>query len=72
MNTLLLAAAAPELSSILIAFLVLLVVIIVIAGLIYAIETWIMKQAMPTPVRLVIGLVLIILVIIWGIRMFGG
>jgi hypothetical protein len=31
-----------------------------------------MKQALPNPIKLIIGLVLIILVIIWGINMFGG
>lgn len=68
----LLLAATPELSSILISFLVLIVVIAVIGGLIWAIETYVMKQALPGPIKLIIGLVLIILVIIWGIKLFGG
>jgi hypothetical protein len=68
----LLAAASPDLKSILISFLVLIVIIAVIGGLIWAIETYIMKQALPNPIKLIIGLVLIILVIIWGINMFGG
>ena len=66
------AAGTGNLQEILIAFLVLIVVIAVIGGLIWAIETYIMKQAIPGPIKLVIGLVLIVLVIIWGIKMFGG
>jgi hypothetical protein len=65
-------AATPDLKSILISFLVLVVIIAVIGGLIWAIETYIMRQALPNPIKLIIGLVLIILVIIWGINMFGG
>jgi hypothetical protein len=65
-------AVNPNVETLLISFLVLIVVIAVIGGLIWAIETYIMKQALPGPVKLIIGLVLIILVIIWGIRMFGG
>jgi hypothetical protein len=68
----LLAAASLDLKSILISFLVLIVIIAVIGGLIWAIETYIMKQALPNPIKLIIGLVLIILVIIWGINMFGS
>jgi hypothetical protein len=47
------------------------VVIAVIGGLIWAIETWIIKSPLPAPVKLVIGLVLILLVVIWGIKLFG-
>jgi hypothetical protein len=65
-------AATPPLTELLIGFLILIVVIAIIGGLIWAIETWIMKQALPLPVKLIIGLVLIVLVIIWGIKMFGG
>jgi hypothetical protein len=65
-------AATPPLTEILIGFLVLIVVIAVIGGLIYAIETWIIGGAIPTPVKLVIGLVLIILVVIWAIKQFAG
>jgi hypothetical protein len=75
MTTLTLAAVnlgGSGLTGILIGFLVLIIVIAVIGGLIWAIETYIMKQALPTPIKLIIGLVLIVLVIIWGIRMFGG
>ncbi len=71
MSTLLpLAVTASGLPHLLITFLILLVVIIVIGGLIYAIETWIMKAPLPQGVRLVIGLILIILVIIWAITQF--
>jgi len=65
-------AATPPLQEILIGFLVLIVVIAVIAGLIYAVETWIMGSPIPQPVKLVIGLVIIVLVIIWAIKQFGG
>jgi hypothetical protein len=60
------------LSGLLIGFLIIIVVIAIIAGLIYAIETWIIGSALPTPVKLVIGLVLIVLVIIWAIQHIGG
>lgn len=70
MNPFLLAVATAGLPHLLITFLILLVVIIVIGGLIYAIETWIMKAPLPQGVRLVIGLILIILVIIWAIAQF--
>jgi hypothetical protein len=69
MNLLIL-AAAPPLKELLIGFLVILVVLAIIAGLIYAIETWVMHQALPGPVKLVIGLVLIVLVLIWAINNF--
>lgn len=71
MNLLIL-AATPDLGQLLVTFLILIAVIIVIGGLIWAIETYIMKQALPNPVKLVIGIILIILVIIWGVRLFGG
>jgi hypothetical protein len=77
MNTAILTAAAFNvggggLSGLLIGFLVIIVVIAIIAGLIYAVETWIIGGPLPTPVKLVIGLVLIVLVIIWAIQHFGG
>jgi hypothetical protein len=71
MNILILVAAA-NLQTILIEFLVLVVVLAIIAGLIYLIETWVIKSELPTPIKLVIGLVLIVLVVIWGLRAFGG
>lgn len=72
MNTLILAIGAGNLQEILIAFLVLIIVIAIIGALIWAIEKYIMAQAIPPPIKLIIGLVLIVLVVIWGIRMFGG
>ena len=54
----LLLAANPPLKEILIGFLVVIVVIAVIAGLIYAIESWIIKGPIPGPIKLVIGLIL--------------
>jgi hypothetical protein len=76
MNTLLLDAinlgGTGGLSGLLIGFLIIIVVLAIIAGLIYAIETWIIGSALPTPIKLVIGLVLIVLVIIWAIQHIGG
>jgi hypothetical protein len=76
MNTMLIAAltmpTSHGLTGLLIGFLVIIVVIAIIAGLIYAIETWIMKESLPTPVKLVIGLILIVLIIIWAIGAIGG
>jgi hypothetical protein len=62
----------PPLTEILIGFLVILLLLAVVAGLIYAIEEWIMKAPIPGPIKLVIGLALIVLVIIWAIKAFGG
>lgn len=69
-SVILLLAAAPPLKELLIGFLVILVVLAIIAGLIYAIETWIMKSEIPAQIKLVIGLVLIVLVLIWAINNF--
>jgi hypothetical protein len=63
-------AAAPPLKELLIGFLVILVVLAIIAGLIYAIETWVMQSPIPQPIKLVIGLVCIVLVLIWAINNF--
>ena len=72
MNTLLaFNLGGGDLVSLLVTFLVIIVVIAVIAGLIYAIETWVVGSAIPTPIKLVIGLVLIVLVIIWAIKAIG-
>jgi hypothetical protein len=65
-------AGSHGLVGILISFLVLIVVLAVIAGLIWAIEQWIIKGPLPVMVRLVLGLVLIILVVIWALQQFGG
>lgn len=62
-------AAAPPLQELLIGFLVLVVVLAVIGGLIWAIEQWI--HPIPAPVKLVVAIVLVILVIIWGIKLFA-
>lgn len=77
MNTLILTTALMEsqtgggLKGLLISFLVILVILAIVGGLIYAIESWIIKSPLPTPVRLVIGLICIILVIIWAIGAIG-
>lgn len=72
MTALIAIAAGMSLSNLLIGFLIMIVVIAIIAGLIYAIETWIIGGPIPMPVKLVIGLVLIVLVIIWAIKNMGG
>lgn len=59
-----------NLPHLLITFMVLLIVIVVIGGLIYAIEQWIMRAPLPAGVRLVIGLILILLVVIWAVSQF--
>jgi hypothetical protein len=56
----------------LIGFLILIVAIAVIAGLIYAVETWIIGAPIPPMIKLVIGLVVIVIVIIWSINHLGG
>jgi uncharacterized protein YacL len=66
------AVGGHGLVGILIAFLVMIVVLAVIAGLIWAIETWIIKAPLPAMIRLVIGLILILLVVIWALQQFGG
>lgn len=52
------------LAHLLIMFLVALVAILVLAGLIWAIEQWIIGAPLPNPVRLIIGLILIIILVI--------
>jgi hypothetical protein len=73
MNQLLLTAVAlPHgLVGLLIGFLIVIIAIVVLAGLIYAVETYIIKAPLPTMVRLVIGLVVIVLVLIWVINAIG-
>ncbi len=61
---------AGGLKGLLIGLIIAVVVIFVVAGLIYLIETYINKGPLPTPVRLVIALVMVILVIIWAIGFF--
>lgn len=58
------------LQGLLISFLILIIVLAIIGGLIWAIQNWI--SPLPQPVLLVIALILVILVIIWGIKQFGG
>jgi hypothetical protein len=71
MNSLLIPlVAAVNLPQLLISFLVLLVVIAVVGGLIYAIERWIIGGAIPTPFKLVIGIAMILLVVIWALNQF--
>ncbi len=73
MTTLMLAAlnlSGGGLQGLLISFLILIIVLAIIGGLIWAIQNWI--SPLPQPVLLVIALILVILVIIWGIKQFGG
>ena len=73
MITLLTAASFTSgegLTGLLISFLVLVIVLAIIGGLIWCIQNWI--SPLPQPVLLVVAIILVILVIIWGIRMFGG
>ena len=69
MSLMLLATSAGSLQEILISFLVLVVILAVIGGLIWCVEKWV--HPLPGPVKLVIAIVLVILVIIWGIRIFA-
>jgi hypothetical protein len=62
--------ATPQLQPLLISFLVLVVILAVIGGLIYCIEAWI--SPLPPPVKLILALVLVIFVILWALKMFGG
>ena len=72
MTTLIAAIATGGLVHLLIMFLVVLIAIIVLAGLIYAVETYIMKQPLPNGVRLVIGLIVIVIIIILVLNNMGG
>jgi hypothetical protein len=55
----------------LIGFLVIVIAIAILAGLIYMVETYILKQALPTVVRLIIGLIVLVVIIIWVINAIG-
>ena len=72
MTPLLIALATGGLVHILIIFLIALIAIIVLGGLIYAIETWVIKAPLPQAVRLVIGLILIVIVVIYILNSMGG
>lgn len=72
MTALLVAIATGGLVHLLIVFLVALIAIAVIAGLIYAIETWVIKSPLPNMVRLVIGLILIVIVVILVLQNTGA
>lgn len=66
-----LTAGGGGLVHLLILFLVALVAILVLAGLIWAIENWIIGGPLPNPVRLVIGLILILVLIIIFLNAMG-
>jgi hypothetical protein len=70
-NPLLIAAINTSgLKGLLITFLIAVIIIFVVAGLIYLIETYINKAPLPTPVRLVIALIMVVCVILWAISNF--
>ena len=70
--SLLLVVGTHGLAGLLIQFLIIFIAILIIAGLIYAIETWIIKASLPQFVRLIIGLILIVILIIWALGIFGA
>jgi hypothetical protein len=72
MTTLIILAATPPIKSIIISFIMIIIGLAVIAGLIYAVETWIIRSALPPMVRMVIGLILILLIVLWAFQFFGG
>ena len=51
-------------------FLVAILVLAIIAGLIWAIERWI--SPIPSEVKLVLAIVIVILVVIFALRQFGA
>jgi hypothetical protein len=65
-----LSGGAGGLTGLLINFLILVIVLAIIGGLIWCIQNWI--SPLPPPVLMIVALILVILVIIWGIKMFGG
>jgi len=72
MNLLLAAVNTGGLGGLLIVFLVALVALVILGGLIWAVETYIIKGSLPNPVRLVIGLVIIVILVIYVINHMGG
>lgn len=70
MSTLLLTASTmpANLHGLLVSFLILVIVLAIIGGLLWCIERWI--HPIPSPVKLVIAIVLVILVILWALNVF--
>ena len=66
-----LSSSGGSLIHLLILFLGALIAILVLAGLIWSVEQWIIGAALPQPVRLVIGLILIIILIILFLQAVG-
>lgn len=64
------AHSSGGLKGLLISFIIALIVLAIVAGLIWAIETYINKGPLPSGVRLVIALILVVLVILWAISNF--
>jgi len=63
------AAGSASVKSLLITFLILVLVLVCIGGLYMIIEKFF--GPFPAPVRLVVGLVLLILLVLWGIDQFA-
>jgi len=57
-------------SALLIQFIVLLIVLAIVAGLIWAIESWV--HPVPAQAKLVLALILVLLVVLWAISAFTG
>jgi hypothetical protein len=72
MITILTAMALPHgLVGLLIGFLVIIIGIAVLAGLMYLVEEYIIKAPLPNLVRLIIGLVVLVILLIWLINAIG-
>lgn len=64
------AHSSGGLKGLLISFIIAVIVLAIVAGLIWVIETYINKGPLPSPVRLIIALILVICVILWAISNF--
>lgn len=62
-------ATIPGLKELLVAFVVMILIIAFIAGLIWCIERWI--SPIPSPVKLIIALILVALILLWAINRFA-
>jgi hypothetical protein len=62
--------AAAQFSGLLISFLYIVLVLAIIGGLIYCIEAFV--SPIPGPIKLVFAIILLILLVIWALRNFGG
>lgn len=65
----LLAVGAPSVKALIIGFLLIALGILAIAGLMYLIETYI--SPIPTPVKLIIAIVILALIVLWICNVLG-